>query len=91
MVNRQRTVYKKFPTARSILQVAEFGEVEVTQNDTVTFDCLHATKNPLNVVFWKKTDGTEMTNTHAANTNVVTITGAGTSISCLYMAYGYKP
>lgn len=87
MVDRSRTVWK---LKRGIYEAAEWGETEVSQNDTITFDCLTTIANPYNVVFWKKSDGTEMTNTHAAGTNIVTITGAGTNIQCLYMVYGIK-
>ena len=88
MTDRSRTIYKRYPSGRSIEKIAEFGEVEITQDDTVTFSGHHASKALLNVVFWKKTDGTAVTSTIALN--VATITGAGTSMDCLYMAYGYK-
>jgi hypothetical protein len=88
LVDRQRTIYKRFPAGRSILEVAEFGEVEVSQNDTVTFSNHHTAKALLNVVFWKKTDGSTMTSTIALN--VATVTGAGSNIDCIYMCYGYK-
>jgi hypothetical protein len=67
----------------------EFGEVTVSLADTMTLDNFIATSNLLNVVLWKKSNGAEMTNTHAAN-NVITITGAGTDLPCIYMAYGVK-
>jgi hypothetical protein len=88
VVDRQRIIYKRFPQGRSIEKIAEFGEVEVSLNDTVTVDSLHASKAMLNFVLWKKTDGSEMTTTKALN--AATVTGAGTNISCLYMAFGYK-
>lgn len=88
MVDRSRTVLKQFPSGRTIEKVSEFGEVEITQNDTVTFGNHHASKALLNVVFWKKTDGSVVTSTIALN--VATVTGAGTNMDCLYMAYGYK-
>ena len=89
MVSRDRTVWK---LKRGIYEAAEWGEVTVTGAgvDTVTISSLFATVNPYNAVFWKMTDGTEMTNTHAAGTNVCTITGAGTNVKCIYMAYGVK-
>ena len=87
MADRSRTVWK---LKTGIYEAAEWGEVTVTLNDTVTISSLHSTTNPYNVVFWKMTDGTEMTNTHAAGTNVCTITGAGTNVKCIYMAYGVK-
>ena len=68
---------------------AEFGEVTVSNADTFTLSNFSNTVNLSNVFLMKKVDGTEMTNTHAAN-NVVTISGAGTNIDCIYMAYGVK-
>jgi hypothetical protein len=88
MVARTRTVYKRFPSGRSIEKIAEFGEVEVTQADTVQFTGFHASKNLLNVVLWNKTDGSAVTATIALN--VATVTGAGTNLDCLFMVYGYK-
>lgn len=67
----------------------EFGEATVSNTDTVTLNNFITTSNILNAVLWKKSDGTEMTNTHAAG-NVVTVTGAGTDVPCVYMAYGVK-
>ena len=87
MVARSRTVWK---LKRGIYEAAEWGEVTITLNDTVAIGSLAATSNPYNVVFWKMSDGTEMTNTHVAGTNVCTITGAGTDVKCIYMAYGIK-
>lgn len=87
MADRARTVWK---LKRGIYEAAEWGEVTVSQNDTVTIGSLVSTSNPYNAVFWKMSDGTEMTNTHAAGSNVCTITGAGTNVKCIYMAYGIK-
>lgn len=87
MADRARTVWKY---KRGIYEAAEWGEVTVSLNDTVTIGGLLSTANPYNAVFWKMTDGSEMTNTHAAGTNVCTITGAGTNIKCIFMAYGVK-
>ena len=87
MASRGRTPKK---TIRGIYESVEFGEVTVSNADTVTIGSLYASANPYNVVLWKKTDGSEMTNTHAAGTNVVTISGAGTNVDCLYMAYGRR-
>ena len=67
----------------------EFGEVTVTQNDTFTLDNFSTTTNLANVYLMKESDGSEMTNTHAAN-NVVTVSGAGTNIKCVYTTYGVK-
>ena len=68
---------------------AEFGEVTLTLADTFTLDKFSSTTNLSNVYIMKKADGTEMTQTHAAN-NVITITGAGTNVPCVYMAYGVE-
>ena len=87
MVERTRTPWK---LKRGIYESVEWGEVEVSQNDTIVFDCLTDANNPYNVVFWKMTDGSEMTNTHAAGDNEVSITGAGTDVQCIYMVYGVK-
>jgi hypothetical protein len=85
MVNRAETLWK---AKNGILHRVEFGEVEVSQSDTVTFENFDSSKALMNVVFWKKTDGTAMTSTIALN--VATVTGSGTNIDCVYMAYGYK-
>lgn len=87
MADRGRTVWK---LKRGIYEAAEYGEVTVSNADTVTIGSLISTSNPYNAVFWKQSDGTEMTNTHAAGTNVCTITGAGTNVKCIYMVYGVK-
>ena len=87
MASRNRTPWK---LKRGIYESVELGEVTVSQNDTFTVSPLVATSNPYNVVLWKMSDGSEMTNTHAAGTNVVTVTGAGTNIKCIYLAYGVK-
>jgi len=86
MVDRPETIWKG---KNGILHRAEFGEVEVSQNDIVTFDNFDSSKALLNAVFWKKTDGTEVTSTIALN--VATIDdGVGTNIDCIYMVWGYK-
>jgi len=87
MADRATTVWK---LKRGIYEAAEWGEVTVSNADTVTISALISSANPYNAVFWKMTDGSEMTNTHAAGTNVCTITGAGTNVKCIYMAYGVK-
>lgn len=86
MADRSETVWKG---KNGILFRAEFGEVTVSNADTVTFDSFSTTDNLLEAYFIKETDGSEMTCTNAAN-NVATITGAGTNIKCVYLAYGYK-
>lgn len=87
MADRSRIVWK---LKRGIYEATEFGETTVTQNDTVTIGSLYATANPYSVTIIKQTDGSAMTCTYAAGTNVVTVTGAGTNVACIYMAYGRK-
>ena len=87
MADRPRTVWK---LKRGIYEAAEWGEVTVSNLDTVTIDSLITTANPYNAVFWKMSDGSEVTNTHVAGTNVCTITGAVADEKCIYMAYGVK-
>ena len=69
---------------------AEFGEVTVSNADTITLGNFSTTTNLSNMYIIKNSDGSEMTQTHVAN-NVVTITGAGTNVLCVYVAYGVKP
>lgn len=85
MVDRIETIWKG---KNGIYHRAEFGEVEISLNDTVTFENFDSSKGLLNVSLWKKSDGTAMTATIALN--VATITGSGTNIDCVYMVYGYK-
>ena len=87
MADRSRTVKKLL---KGLYFNAEFGEVTVSNADTFTLGSFKATVNPSNVYLMKEVDGAEMTNTHAAGTNVVTISGAGTDIPCVYMAHGVK-
>jgi hypothetical protein len=82
--------YNTWKTKRGIEKTFVAGETTVTQADTITLNELYATSNPLNVYIMKKSDGSEMTQTHAAGTNVVTITGAGTNVHCVFMAWGYN-
>jgi len=86
MADRTKTMWKK---KDGILFRCEFGEVTVSLSDTVTFDNFNATSNLVEAYFFKQTDGTEMTVTHAA-ANVVTVSGAGTNIRCIYVVYGYR-
>ena len=67
----------------------EVGEVTVSNGDTVTFNHFSDTDNLLEAYFIKKSNGSEMTCTHAA-VNVATISGAGTDVHCIYLAYGVK-
>ena len=77
-------------TIRGIYEAVEWGEVIVSNADTVTFSVLYATANPYSVTLIKKSDGSAMSCTYAAGTNVASVTGAGTDVDCLYMAYGRK-
>ena len=88
MVDRARTVWK---LKRGIYEAAEWGEVTVSNGNTVTISSLKATANPYNAVFWKMSDGAEVSNTHNAGTNVCTLGDPGASdVKCIYMVYGVK-
>lgn len=87
MADRSYTVWKSKSGGVGYLR-AEFGETVVSNADTVTFSGFSTTNNLLEAYLIKKSDGSEMTCTHAAN-NVITISGAGTNIACIYMIYGY--
>jgi len=86
MADRTETILKGI---NGIYFRIELGEVVVSITDTVTLDQFSSTSNLLEAYLIKKSDGSEMTCTHAAN-NVVTITGAGTNLPCFYIAYGLK-
>ena len=86
MADRSETVLKG---KDGIYFRAEFGEVTVSNGDTVTLDQFSATVNLSNVYIMQKSNGTEMTQTHAAN-NMISITGAGANVPCVYIAYGVK-
>lgn len=88
MPDRSYTTKKKLD---GIYQITEFGEVTVTNADTFTLGNFNTTMDLWNVYLMKKSDGTEMTHQAVAGlNNVVTITGAGTNIPCLYMVIGVK-
>jgi hypothetical protein len=87
MADRNRTVWK---LKIGIYEAAEWGEVTVDNGDTVTIGSLVATENPYYVTIRKMVDGSEMACTYIAGTNVVSITGAGPEVRCIYMAYGIK-
>jgi hypothetical protein len=87
LANKSRTPWK---TKNGIYESAEFGEVTVSNADTVTLSNLKATANPYTVTLVKMTDGSAMTCTYSAGTNVVTVTGAGTDVKCIYLSYGVK-
>ena len=81
--------YQVLKHIKGIYEEIEFGSTTVSLNDTFTLGNFSATDNLNNVYIMKAADGTEMTNTHAAN-NVVSVTGAGTNIKCYYIAHGVK-
>jgi hypothetical protein len=87
MASRSYTPYK---IKRGVEKTYVLGETIISNADTVTFGELKSDSNPLGVYIMKKSDGTEMTQTHAAGTNVVTITGAGTNVDCLFLVWGYR-
>ncbi len=64
-------------------------EVEVSQNDTVTLDDFTTAENLKKAVIMQKSNGSEVTCTHAA-LNVVTVTGSGTNMACILYAFGRK-
>lgn len=88
MADRTPTVWK---VKRGIYVACEFGQVEVSTNDTITVGSLDSAQNPLEAHVFKMSDGSTVTCTHAGGDNVITITAAGlTNEQCIYIAYGYK-
>lgn len=87
MASRACSIWK---SKRGIYETVELGEVTVSNADTFTVNGLYATANPYSVTLIKQSDGSAMTCTYAAGTNEVTVTGAGTDIACIYLAYGRK-
>ena len=81
--------YTKIKHEKGIYESVEFGKVTVSNGDTFTLDGFTTASNLNNVYIMQASDGTEMTNTHAA-LNVVTITGAGTDVKCYYIAHGVE-
>jgi len=88
LVERSEQIWKYI---KGLYHCVEFGEVTVSNGDTWKLDNFHATTNPLVVYLFKKSDGSAMTCTYAAGTNVVTVTGAGSDVPCYYLAYGVNP
>jgi hypothetical protein len=86
MTDRNRRVLKG---KTDIEKRYELGEVTISHDDTVTFSQHSSTEDLLEAYFIKKTTGAEMTCDHDA-ANIVTITGTGTDIPCLYLAWGFK-
>ena len=85
MADRAETILKG-KNGLNYLRI-EFGEVEVSLNDTVTLDNFDSGVALMEAYLLKKSNGDQMTQT--INNNVITITGAGTNIPCYYIAYGY--
>ena len=85
MANRSATILKA-KNGLNYLRV-EFGEVTVSNADTITLDAFDNTLDLLGFYLMKKADGSEMTTT--VSNNVVTVTGSGTDVDCWYLAYGY--
>jgi len=87
MPDRTRTPWTR---KRGLYFVAEFGEVVVSTNDTVTFDSIStAAGSLLRAHAIRKSNGAVTTSTEA--TNVMTITQAGlTNEPCIYIAYGVR-
>ena len=89
MVDRSETVWKY---KNGIYYRAEFGEVEVSNGDTVTLESFEATPTGIITAYLlKQSDGTVMaSNVHATTKNKIEVSGAGTNVECVYMAYGVK-
>lgn len=87
MASRSCSIWK---SKKGIYEAVELGEVTVSNTDVFTVNGLYSTANPYSVTLIKQTDGSAMTCTYAAGTNVVTVTGAGTDVQCIYLAYGRK-
>ena len=87
MVDRARTSWK---VKRGLYFLAEFGEVTVDTNDTVTFDTIDdAAGSLIRAHFIRKSTGAIVACTEA--TNIATISTAGlVDVPCVYIAYGVK-
>ena len=85
MTSRSPTPYQ---SKNGILHRREWGEVQVSTNDTITLSGFVDNQNLLHATVIKKDGGAELTNTVA--NNVVTVTGTATNADCIYLAYGYK-
>ena len=85
MVARSTRVFK---AKSDIYNRYEFGEVTLSQTDTVVFSNFDASSTIWLAYFFQKSNGSEVTCTTALN--VATITGAVVNAPCLYVAYGIK-
>jgi len=89
MTDRSETVWE---AKKGIYFRAEFGEVEVSQNDTVTLESFESTPTGIiKALLIKKSNGLEMaSNVHATTKNKIEVSGSGSNIECVYIAYGVK-
>jgi len=85
MVDRPRTIYN---SKNGIYQRREWGEIEVSQNDTITLPEYDDATTLWMFSLYKLSDGSAVTSTKALN--VATVTAAVTNTKCLYIAYGVK-
>ena len=80
-------------TLKKIVDVKYYAgamyEVEVSNADTITLDDFTTAENLKKAVLMKKSDGSEVTCTHAA-LNVITVTGSGTNMECILFAFGRR-
>jgi hypothetical protein len=82
--------YTPWKIKRGIEKTFVTGATQVTQADTLTFSELKSTANPLKVLLFLKSTGAEVTCTYAAGSNTATVTGAGTNVDCIFVAWGYN-
>ena len=89
MVDRPETVWKR---KKGLYYRAEFGEVEVSQNDTVTLGGFESTATGIITAYLlKQSNGTVMASSVNGTTkNQIDVSGAGQNVLCVYMAYGVK-
>jgi hypothetical protein len=75
---------------RGIYEAVEWGEVQVSTNDTITVDSIDdAASSIYRHVLWKMSDGAVVES--SAATNVITVTDvAASNTKCIYMVYGVK-
>ena len=89
MTDRSETVWKY---KNGIYYRAEFGEVEVSNGDTVTLESFESTPTGIITAYLlKQSDGTVMTSSVNGTTkNQIDVSGSGNNIECVYIAYGVK-
>lgn len=85
---------KMWKSKNGILFRAEFGEVEVTTNDTITLGGFASNRNLDFACLIYQSDGTEMNVANAgisiSNNQITVDKAAVTNQDCVYLAYGYK-